>query len=40
LVAAGLLWTAAYGLFAWHMAPLFLAPRADRRFGCKGTAIP
>lgn len=40
LVAAGLLWTAAYGLFAWYMAPLFLAPRADGRFGCKGTAIP
>lgn len=40
LVAAGLLWTAAYGLFAWHMAPLFLASRADGRFGCKGTAIP
>jgi uncharacterized protein involved in response to NO len=40
LVAAGLLWTAAFGLFAWHMAPLFLAPRADGLSGCKGTAIP
>lgn len=40
LVAAGLLWTAGYGLFAWHMAPLFVAPRADGLFGCKGTAIP
>jgi len=40
LVSAGLLWTAAFGLFAWHMAPLFLAPRADGLSGCKGTAIP
>ncbi len=39
-LVAGLLWIVAYGLFAWHMAPLFLAPRADGRFGCKGTAIP
>lgn len=39
-IVAGLLWIAAYGLFAWHMVPLFLAPRADGRFGCKGTAIP
>lgn len=40
LVAAGLLWTAAFALYAWHMAPLLLAPRADGRGGCKGTAIP
>lgn len=40
LVAAGLLWTAGYSLFAWHMVPLFLAPRADGLHGCKGTAIP
>jgi uncharacterized protein involved in response to NO len=40
LAAAGLLWTAAYGLFAWYMAPLFLAPRADGLSGCKETAIP
>jgi uncharacterized protein involved in response to NO len=40
LLTAALLWCAAYGLFAWHMAPLFVAPRADGRHGCKGTAIP
>lgn len=40
LVAAGLLWTTGYGLFAWHMVPLFLRPRADGLHGCKGTAIP
>lgn len=38
--AAGLLWCCAYGLFAWYMAPLFVAPRADGLYGCKGTAIP
>lgn len=40
LVVAGLLWTTGYGLFAWHMVPLFLRPRADGLHGCKGTAIP
>lgn len=40
LAAAGLLWTSGYGLFAWHMVPLFLRPRADGLHGCKGTAIP
>ena len=39
-IAAGLLWIAAWGLFAWYMAPLFLAPRTDGLSGCKGTAIP
>jgi len=39
-LVAGLLWVAAYGLFAWHMAPLFLAARTDGLHGCKGTAIP
>jgi uncharacterized protein involved in response to NO len=39
-LAAGLLWSAAYGLFAWYMVPLFRAPRADGLHGCKGTAIP
>ncbi len=40
LLTAALLWCVAYGLFAWHMAPLFIAPRADGLGGCKGTAIP
>lgn len=40
LVVAGLLWTAGYGLFAFHMARLFVTPRADGLHGCKGTAIP
>lgn len=39
-LVAGLLWVGAYGLFAWHMAPLFLAARTDGLHGCKGTAIP
>lgn len=39
-LVSGLLWSTAFGLFAWHMAPLFLAPRADGLHGCKGTAIP
>lgn len=39
-LAAGLLWSAAFGLYAWHMAPLLLAARADGLGGCKGTAIP
>lgn len=37
---AGGLWTLAYALFAWHMAPLFVRPRSDGLYGCKGTAIP
>jgi uncharacterized protein involved in response to NO len=40
LVTAGTLWAAGYGLFAWHMVSLFVAPRADGLYGCKGTAIP
>lgn len=40
LVVAGLLWSAAFGLYAWHMAPLLLSARADGLGGCKGTAIP
>ncbi len=39
-LSSGLLWCVAYGLFAWYMLPLFLAPRADGLHGCRGTAIP
>jgi uncharacterized protein involved in response to NO len=39
-LAAGLLWIAAFGLCAWHMAALFVAPRADGQHGCKEAAIP
>lgn len=37
---AALLWIFAWLLFVIHMAPLFLRPRTDGRYGCKGTAIP
>lgn len=40
LVAAGLLWTTGFGLFAMYMVPLFVSPRPDGLHGCKGTAIP
>lgn len=40
LLAASLLWSTAFALYAWYMAPLLLAPRADGLQGCKGTAIP
>lgn len=33
---SGLLWGAAFALYAWRMAPLFLAPRADGGSGCEG----
>lgn len=33
---AGLAWGAAFALYAWRMAPLFLAPRADGGSGCEG----
>ena len=36
LAASGLLWGAAFALCAWHMAPLWLAPRADGGTGCEG----
>ncbi|OGB30292.1 MAG: NnrS family protein [Burkholderiales bacterium RIFCSPLOWO2_12_FULL_61_40] len=36
LVAAGLSWGAAFALYAWYMAPLFLTPRADGGRGCEG----
>jgi uncharacterized protein involved in response to NO len=39
-LAAGLLWIAAFGLCAWHMAALFVAPRADGQHGCKEATIP
>ena len=39
-LASGLLWSAAFGLFAWYMAALLLSARADGLGGCKGTAIP
>ncbi len=39
-LAAGLLWSAAFGLYAWYMAALLVGARADGRSGCKGTAIP
>lgn len=39
-LASGLLWSAAFGLFAWYMAGLLFSPRADGLGGCKGTAIP
>jgi len=37
-LAAGLLWSAAFGLYAWYMARLFLSARADGLGGCKSTA--
>lgn len=39
-LVAGLLWSAAFGLFAWYMTALLLSARADGLGGCKGTAIP
>jgi len=33
---SGLLWGAAFALYAWRMAPLLLAPRADGGSGCEG----
>jgi len=39
-LAAGLLWSAAFGLYAWYMAGLLVSARADGLGGCKGTAIP
>jgi len=39
-LAAGLLWSTAFGLYAWYMAALLLSARSDGLGGCKGTAIP
>ncbi len=39
-LVAGLLWSIAFGLYAWYMATLLLSARADGLGGCKGTAIP
>ncbi len=36
LAASGLLWGAAFALCAWHMAPLWLAPRQDGGTSCEG----
>lgn len=36
LSLAGLAWGAAFALYAWRLAPLFLAPRADGGSGCEG----
>lgn len=36
---SGLLWGAAFALYAWRMAPLFLAPRADGGRGCEGILV-
>lgn len=36
LVAAGVLWAAAFGLQAWQMLPVFLSPRPDGGEGCEG----
>jgi uncharacterized protein involved in response to NO len=33
---SGLAWGAAFALYAWRMAPLFLTPRADGGSGCEG----
>lgn len=37
---AGVLWSAAFGLYAWYMAGLLASARADGLGGCKGTATP
>ncbi len=39
-VVAGLLWTAAFALCAWHLVPLWLRPRDDGRTGCEGFVEP
>ncbi|MCC7099044.1 MAG: NnrS family protein, partial [Rubrivivax sp.] len=36
---SGLLWGAAFALYAWRMASLFLAPRADGGRGCEGILV-
>lgn len=36
LAISGLFWGAAFALCAWHMAPLWLAPRADGGTSCEG----
>lgn len=33
---SGLLWASAFLLYAWHMLPIFLAPRPDHGLGCEG----
>lgn len=33
---SGLLWIGAFLLYAWHMLPIFLAPRPDHGLGCEG----
>ena len=33
---SGLLWVGAFLLYAWHMLPIFLAPRPDHGLGCEG----
>ncbi len=39
LALSGLLWSAAFAIYAWRMAPLFLASRADGGSGCEGILI-
>jgi uncharacterized protein involved in response to NO len=36
LAISGLLWAGAFLLYAWHMLPIFLAPRPDHGLGCEG----
>ena len=36
LAISGLLWAGAFLLYAWHMLPIFLAPRPDDGLGCEG----
>jgi len=40
LAVSGLLWGAAFALCAWHMVPLWLAPRQDGGSGCEGLLAP
>ncbi|PAT40464.1 NnrS family protein [Vandammella animalimorsus] len=37
---AAALWCAAFALMAWHMLPVWLAPRSDAAEGCAGLAQP
>lgn len=36
LAISGLLWAGTFLLYAWHMLPIFLAPRPDHGLGCEG----
>jgi uncharacterized protein involved in response to NO len=40
LTTSGLLWSTAFALCAWHMAPLWLAPRTDGGIDCEGLLDP